>query len=49
MKRPWLLAAVVVLVISNAWVLTQIAINRSGTPDSDDGPRSGLLWQREGG
>jgi len=34
MKRPWLLAAVVVLVISNAWVLTQIAINRSGTPDS---------------
>jgi len=35
MKRPLLLAALTLLVVSNAFVLAHVAINRSGEPDSE--------------
>jgi hypothetical protein len=35
MKRPLLLAAIALLVVSNAFVLTHVAMNRSGEPDSE--------------
>ncbi len=35
MRRPLLLAAIALLVVSNAFVLAHVAINRSGEPDSE--------------
>jgi hypothetical protein len=35
MKRPLLLAAIALLVVSNAFVLAHVAMNRSGEPDSE--------------
>ncbi|MBZ5634769.1 MAG: DUF4824 family protein [Acidobacteriia bacterium] len=35
MKRPLLLAAIALLVVSNAFVLVHVAMNRSGDPDSE--------------
>jgi hypothetical protein len=35
MRRPLLLAAIALLVISNAFVLAHVAMNRSGEPDSE--------------
>lgn len=35
MKRPYLLGALLLLVVSNAWVLAHVAMNRSGEPDSE--------------
>jgi Domain of unknown function (DUF4824) len=37
MKRPLLPAAIALLVVSNAWVLAHVALNRSGEPDSEMG------------
>ena len=35
MRRPLLLAAIALLLVSNAWVLAHVAMNRSGEPDSE--------------
>lgn len=35
MKRPWLIAALALLALSNVWVLIHVARNRSGSPDAD--------------
>jgi hypothetical protein len=35
MKRPWLIAALALLALSNVWVLSHVARNRSGSPDAD--------------
>jgi uncharacterized protein DUF4824 len=35
MRRPLLLAAIALLVVSNAFVLAHVAMNRSGEPDSE--------------
>ena len=34
MRRPWLIAAVALLIASNAWVLVHVAANRAGTSDA---------------
>jgi hypothetical protein len=35
MKRPWLIAALARVALSNAWVLIHVARNRSGSPDAE--------------
>jgi hypothetical protein len=35
MKRPWLIAALALLAVSNVWVLIHVARNRAGSPDAE--------------